>query len=192
MLQRRITQIASLVLVISAAHYTTAMTDLRPHVVLRELYYLPIILAGLWFGLRGGLIASGLVVLLYAPMIALNWSGLAATDLERVLECVLFLIVGLLTGLLRDRERAKESQRSEEVAALAGSVAHEINSPLFAALSAAQMLEEDVEGQAREDVALIIRNLKDIKEQVRRISGIKDIILRSYAGEAQIADLEGE
>lgn len=192
MLNKKNIVIAVLVLGISAAHYTTAVTDLRPHVVLRELYYLPVILSGLWFGLRGGMIASGVVVLLYAPMVVLNWAGLAVSDLERVLECFLFITVGLLTGLLRDRERAKENQRAEQVAALAGTVAHEINSPLFAALSMAQMLEEDVEGQAKEDVGLIIRNLQDIKEQVRKISGIKTVVLRDYAGDAQVADLDGE
>ncbi|QGY41436.1 DUF4118 domain-containing protein [Pseudodesulfovibrio cashew] len=183
---------AVLVLAISASHYVTAMTDLRPHVVLRELYYLPIILSGLWFGMKGGLGVSGLIVLLYAPMIILNWSDLAAVDLERILECGLFITVGLLTGLLRDREQAKESQRAEQVAALAGTVAHEINSPLFAALSAAQMLEEDLEDQSKEDVGLIIRNLMDIKEQVRKISGIKDVILQDYAGNTQVATLGGE
>lgn len=185
--------IFALTIAISAFHYMTSVADLKQHVVYRELYYMPIILACLWHGLRGGMVTTCLIVLLYSPVIYIHWSGFSADDLAKIMEVLLFVIVALTTGWLRDKERAKEKQRAEEVAALAGSVAHEVNTPLFAALSAAQMLQEDTKDDtAQKDLELVIRNLKAIKEQVRKISGIKNVILRKYDGSTSIADLSDD
>ncbi|MCK5069707.1 MAG: GAF domain-containing protein, partial [Desulfocapsa sp.] len=58
------------------------------------------------------------------------------------------------------------------VVELAGTVAHEINTPLFAALGTAQLLEEDLKDQELvDDVATIIRNLKNIGVLTKKMTG---------------------
>jgi signal transduction histidine kinase len=80
------------------------------------LYYLPIILAAIWFGLRGGLSCSLVVSVVYAPHILFQWGGHLTLELEKYLEIVLYNIVGGVTGLLaqRERERSVELQKTAD------------------------------------------------------------------------------
>ena len=95
--------IASSILLISLAHYSTDTHLHLYHAVYRRLYYLPIFAAALWFGLRGGLGASLSVSVLYAPHILYQWKILPSMELEKYLEILLFNVVGVLTGLLAQR-----------------------------------------------------------------------------------------
>ncbi|HEX7550308.1 MAG TPA: ATP-binding protein, partial [Candidatus Methylomirabilis sp.] len=82
-------------LLIPAAHQV-------PHDLFIRLYYLPIALGGVWFGLWGGLGTAGLITLLYLPHILfVNHGNLTFGYL---LEIPVFLGVGLLTGLIVERQ----------------------------------------------------------------------------------------
>jgi hypothetical protein len=59
---------------ITLLHYQTASDAGIRHVIFRELYFLPIILGGFWFGLRGGLLTALAISLLYGPLILSLWS----------------------------------------------------------------------------------------------------------------------
>lgn len=113
----RITTIAIFIAVISLLHYFTPLSLIYLHHIFQRLYYLPIILAALWFGLRGGLLCSLLVSCAYAPHILFQWSGELVVEIEKYLEIVVYNVVGGLTGLLaqRERERSRELQRSAAV-----------------------------------------------------------------------------
>ena len=54
----RIGVLAALILGITALHYFTGTDQHYYHDIYRRLYYLPIVLAGLWFALRGGVAAG--------------------------------------------------------------------------------------------------------------------------------------
>jgi len=104
------------ILGISLLHYLTPLHLHYLHDIFQRVYYLPIILAALWFGFRGGLTCSLVVSIVYAPHILFQWGGHLTVEMEKYLEIVLYNIVGSVTGLLsqRERERSLELQRTAE------------------------------------------------------------------------------
>lgn len=104
------------IIAISLLHYFTPLHLHYLHDIFQRLYYLPIILAAIWFGLRGGLVCSLAVSLVYAPHILFQWGGHLTMEMEKYLEIVMYNIVGALTGLLaqRERERSVELQKTAD------------------------------------------------------------------------------
>ena len=86
---------------ITTAHDLTPLSHLSLHDTLIRLYYFPIVLGGLWFGVKGGLGAAGLITLLYLPHVLIVNHG--AMTVGYLLEIPIFLAVGLLIGLVVDR-----------------------------------------------------------------------------------------
>lgn len=83
-----------------------------------------------------------------------------------------------------------ERCKLEGVIELAGTVAHEINTPLFAALGTAQLMEEDFED--REQLAgmqTIVRNLQAIKTLTGKMTSMTGFSQREYVGSTRIIDL---
>ena len=106
--------LAVFIIGISLLHYLTPLQLPYLHDIFQRLYYLPIILAALWYGLRGGLSCSILVSVAYAPHILFQWGGHMTMEMEKYLEILLYNTVGGLTGLLsqRERERTVELQKT--------------------------------------------------------------------------------
>ncbi len=114
----RVGLIVILILLVSLAHYSTDIQLYPYHDVYRRLYYLPIFMGALWFGLKGGIGASLLCSVLYAPHIVFQWKILPAMELEKYLEIALFNVVGAVTGLLAERlnrQRDLYRRTSEEL-----------------------------------------------------------------------------
>jgi len=82
-----------------------------------------------------------------------------AGETEFVIE-----IIRDLTAQRRLEQESIERSKLEGIIEMAGAVAHEISSPLFAALGSAQLLEVDRHGQGLEEIGMIIRNLKAISK----------------------------
>ena len=112
----RIPLLALAIIAISLLHYLTPLHLHYLHDIFQRLYYLPIILAAIWYGLRGGLVCSMAVSVVYAPHILFQWGGGLTLELEKYLEIVLYNIVGGVTGLLaqRERERSVELQKTAD------------------------------------------------------------------------------
>jgi len=112
----RIPLLALAIIAISLLHYLTPLHLHYLHDIFQRLYYLPIILAAIWYGLRGGLVCSMAVSIVYAPHILFQWGGHLTLELEKYLEIVLYNIVGGVTGLLaqRERERSVELQKTAD------------------------------------------------------------------------------
>jgi signal transduction histidine kinase len=112
----RIALLGISILGISLLHYLTPLHLHYLHDIFQRFYYLPIILAALWFGFRGGLTCALAVSIAYAPHIFFQWGGGLALEMEKYLEIVMYNVVGSVTGLLaqRERERSQELQRTAE------------------------------------------------------------------------------
>ncbi|CAH2030393.1 two-component system sensor histidine kinase NtrB [Trichlorobacter ammonificans] len=112
----RILLLALAILGISLVHYVTPLHLHYLHDVFQRLYYLPIIFAALWFGLRGGLVCSLVVSIVYAPHILFQWGGTLTVEMEKYLEILLYNVVGAVTGLLaqREQERAEELRKTAQ------------------------------------------------------------------------------
>jgi two-component system, NtrC family, sensor histidine kinase HydH len=109
-----------LVAVITALHYLTTVQDTRFHDIYRRLYYIPIVLGGLWFSLRGGVATAIAISVLFAPHVLFQWGHHPTAHPEQYLEILLYNVIGFLTGFLAQRERyqkiryQKAAERLEE------------------------------------------------------------------------------
>jgi len=120
----RILILALLVAGISALHYGTTIQKDQFHDIYRRLYYIPIVLGGVWFCLRGGIGVALTVSLVYAPHVILQWGQHHGGVLEQYLEMLLYNAIGLLTGLLSGRERQLTQQYRETARQLEVSYTH--------------------------------------------------------------------
>lgn len=117
----KITSLLIMVALITSLHYMTATQHSHLHDILRRLYYIPIILGGLWFALRGGLGVALLASCLYAPHVLFQWGRLPTAHPEQYLEILLYNIIGILTGFLAAKEHAQRLRAEETAERLTGS-----------------------------------------------------------------------
>lgn len=103
---------------ISLLHYLTPLSKPVLHDIYQRLYYLPIILAAFWFGLRGGIGTAMIVSILYAPHIIFQWGGHPAMEMEKYLEILLYNLVGGITGFLSAQEKHRREQLEKTAAGL--------------------------------------------------------------------------
>ncbi|WP_419176253.1 GAF domain-containing protein [Desulfosediminicola sp.] len=84
-----------------------------------------------------------------------------------------------------------ERMKLQGVIEMAGTAAHQLNSPLFAALGSAQLLKDDLESEDLvEDLEMIIRNLKNIADLTREMTAVTGFTSQEYAGDARIVELK--
>jgi len=127
---------AVLLVGISSLHYLTAADKIEQHAVHRMLYYLPLVLASFWFGIKGALAVSVTAVALYLPFALRHWRG-SFSDFDTFLEGGLYVFVALVLGFLAEREQKEHAARieAERLAAIGravSEVAHDMKSPLMA------------------------------------------------------------
>lgn len=182
--------ISFLVLGITLLHYLTQMRQVYFHLFYRELYFLPLILAGFWFGLRGGIAISLGISGLYFPFVLVHWRGFAPEDFDRILEILLFNIVAAGLGFLSDRRRIEEQKRMEaehfareqaESASRLKSdfltiVSHELRTPLISIIGYNDLLLDGIAGKLTEEQSDALKKVdKNSKQLLEIINSILDI-----------------
>lgn len=189
----KILLIISLVTVGTAFLYLPRQDQNYFPVLLRELYFFPILLAAFWYGLRGGLVTSVGISALYIPHVLMQWQQFSPEDLNQSLEVILFNLIALVMGVLSDREKKREQEKQETILAMAGTIAHELNSPIQVVLGNSELLQDDFEPESEphKELQIIINNTKTIREIVKKISFLDRFALKEYAGDAQIVDISG-
>lgn len=177
---------------ISGLHLLCPHSFEKSHILARELYFLPIILSAFWFGLRGAVITSLSITAFYLSYSVAGWRGFSADDLDRLLEILLFNIVAVTMGVLQDRQKARAREKLESVKALAGTVAHEMNSPLFVAIGSLELLQDDFDEDSGPYLEMrnILNNLNQLKTLIKRISRLEEVVTRDYDGTSKIVDLD--
>lgn len=148
----RFALIAGLVVLFTALHYVTPLTVPSVHIVYRELYFVPIILAAIWGGKKGGLITSIAVSLIYIPHVfflaephpsfdpnmMLMISATSAESLwGNLFQILFFNLVGFFLGFMIENIEKEHRARikSERLAAIGNTVAeiaHDMKAPLMA------------------------------------------------------------
>jgi signal transduction histidine kinase len=107
-------------------------------------------------------------------------------DADGQVEYVVEIIRDITSEHMLEAEKI-QSGKLQGIVELAGAVAHEINSPLFAALGTAELLIEDCQQpELREELAVIIRNLRQIGELTRKMTAMTGYTSREYVGERKI------
>lgn len=162
----RIVLLVLSVMLITALHYYTAQDETTSHDIYRRLYYIPIIVSAFLFGLKGGLITSGGVTLLYVPDVVLGWGEGLDGSVEGILEIVLFNTIAYITGWLVDREQggrrqAIEHERLASFGQMTASLVHEIKNPLVSIGGFARLLgrSRDMDPDDRDALRIIVREV---------------------------------
>ena len=173
----KIILIVLLVGTITFFHYLTELNEHLHHVFYQGLYFLPVILAGFWFGLRGALATSLGITLLYIPFTFIYWKGFTAGDLNNLMEMVLYNVVAVVLGMLRDRERAhqkrlRENERLTAMGQAMSALAHDMRTPLIAIAGLSRLVQK----QVCED-SLSCEKLKIIMKEAQRLDNMVNEML---------------
>lgn len=122
-----------------------------------------------------------------------NWCERTASPIlgpDGKIEYVIEVIRDI-TAKRQLEEEQLERVKLQGIVELAGTVAHEINSPLFAALGTAQLLEEDLkEQEVIDNMSTIIRNLKEIRLLTEKMTSMTGFEGRNYVGDAKIVKIK--
>ena len=172
----RIVTIAGIVAVVTFLHFFTGNRYVYHHIFFRHLYYLPILLASFWFGIKGGLATCASVVILYPTYILIQegtWSW-TPENFERLMEMVVFLTVAFLLGALRDREKARQKalRESEALAAMGramAAVAHDMKTPLIAIGGFANQVRKEFKepDPKYQKLGIVVRETSRLENMVR-------------------------
>jgi len=98
----KISLIAAMVAVISILHYSGIHGNMELHILHRELFFVPILLASFWFGLRFGVATAVAVSIIYAPFIFVHDSPHTSV-LAVISQILVFILVAFGLGWLKDR-----------------------------------------------------------------------------------------
>jgi len=173
--------ISFIILVLTLAHYLTPPDKPLLHDLYRRLYYLPIILAAFTFGLKGALISSVTVSIVFIPHVFHRWGQIHLQTMDALFEILLYNIVAWVSGVLVESERkqrAKLKEAQEELiqankfkvlGELASGMAHEIRNPLGSIQGSLEILKEDYkEGDKKAEFLNIL--FKEIKRLNRVVT----------------------
>ena len=174
---RTTTRWAALVLmlvVLSAAHFVTPHDVTWAHDFLFKVTYLPIVLAGLWFGFRGGLYLSLATCAIYVVHIQLQLAGHHQhQQTSFFLELVLYLLIGGVVGWLSDEQRAARNRLASANAQLQRSL-ESLREKTEALLAAEESLRRADRQKAAGQVALGLAH--EIRNPLGGIVGAAEIL----------------
>lgn len=172
----RVISLAALVTGITLLHYFTEWKVHYYHIFYQGLYFLPVMIAGFWFGLRGALCVSLSITILYLPFTIIHWKGFSADDFNSVMEMVLYNAVALILGKLRDQEKAvqKRLREAERLAAMGkafSGLAHDLKTPLIAIGGLSRLVQKNLEedNPCRNKLDLVIKETQRLEEMVKEI-----------------------
>lgn len=101
------TLVSLLIFGISLLHFTTGIHHSTYHVIHRELFLIPIVLAAYWFGKKGGLAVSLISSVLFLPWAFHTAHVSTQYHINNVLQVLTFNGVAYLLGMYRDANKAK-------------------------------------------------------------------------------------
>lgn len=178
---------------ISLLHYLTPASHEHWHVVYQRLYYLPILMGAVLYGIRGGVAVAVVTAISYLPHILFQWQHAPLYRSNQLAEIVMLLVFGAVSGFLIDRirrERERNRATAQELAqanerlrstfqrlrlldrlsalgALSAGIAHEIRNPMGGVSGAVEILDSMTppDDERHEFVQIV-------KKEVKRISSI--------------------
>jgi signal transduction histidine kinase len=134
------------VLVITYLHYITTYGNRHLHSIYAELHYIPLLLAGLLFGLRGAIFTSLMVALLYGGYMITDWRGASLWFVDNSIHIIFPAIFALLVGFLVDLRNAHRRQLEQNrylsgLGQAAAVIVHDLKNPLLNLKAAIRRLE---------------------------------------------------
>jgi signal transduction histidine kinase len=191
--------IVAFALAITALHFSTSTHHIYLHQIYQRSYYIPIILAGYWFEMIGGVITATGLTAVYVVHILRDWSQHPDYSFQQYAEIVMFFVIAVLVGYLsqvqrRTQERLetagselkaaykklnetfdrlRHSDRLASLGRLSAGIAHEIRNPLGSIQGAVDILGKDLPaGDPKSEFAQIA------KQEVSRLEKLTGEILQ--------------
>jgi signal transduction histidine kinase len=163
-----------LIIVLSIFIFVTRYTQYRYHSVYREFYFIPLVLAAFWFGLRGALLTSGVITCFYLIFLWSIWYGWSAEKINAFIEIVFLNGMALILGLLREREH-RERRRTQKLENLAtigktvSGIAHDMKTPLVAIAGFSRRILKKLEADDphREKLTIIYQEAQRLESMVK-------------------------
>ena len=89
--------------VITTLHFITKTKELPLHQIYKILFFIPIILASVQFGFKGGTTAAIVISIIYSPQKLLS-IGPQYEGFNELLDVFLFVAAGIVTGILVEKK----------------------------------------------------------------------------------------
>jgi signal transduction histidine kinase len=189
----KIVLIAVLIVIISVLHYGAIKGDLGLHILHRELFFIPILLASFWFGLKAGLTTVVAISLIYAPHVFL-YTDAHSSILTVGSQILIFILVGVMLGWLVDRQRKQQEKFIRDknlvvlgrAAAVVGNEMHDLLSALKnLSLKSSKLECTELDGDFTQEMARLERMIDVItsftpSEPAKMISHDLNVIIQEH------------
>ncbi len=161
----KITVLVCLVALVTLFHFLTPTAPHNyhvAHIVLRKLYFLPPVMAAAWFGLRGAVVTTLAVSILFSLHAFFDWPGNYMEQANQLGELASFWVVALVPGYLFDRQRS-----------LLADIARANEETLLALVSALDLREKKtrMHSQRVRDYTLLLAYRFGVEEKRKRDIG---------------------
>lgn len=170
---------AIIVLMIGAIlfmHYFTSPERAYYHAAHRMLFFLPLILGGFWFGMRGALYVCGAVLITFSPYVLLHWNRFSIGKFDTTLEGLLFVVSAAVIGLLVEREKKAdkarlEAERLASIGRAVSEVAHDMKTPLMAIGGFTSQVANTLDGDHpnRKKLGIVIQETMRLESMVKEM-----------------------
>lgn len=160
--------IVTLTTLITYLHFGT-IWQFSQRVVFEELYYLPLLLGVLRFGLKGAIVTWLFVSAAYVPFFFGAWTTTFPELMDRVLHLVFTGAFASVAYFLAERERKKLKQAEQDrylagIGQVATVIVHDLKNPLISILGFARRLRE-----GKGEVTLAAQTIEDSAQNMQRI-----------------------
>jgi len=138
--------IVTFIILITSLHHLILQKQ-SPDVVLEELYYIPILLGALFFGVKGASMIYLFASLSYLPFFFGGWATTFLDLMDRLLHLLFTGVFAFLAGFLVDRERKQQKELDKErylanIGQVATTIVHDLKNPLITILGFARRIRE--------------------------------------------------
>ncbi len=135
----------------------------------RELYYFPIFVAAMRYGMQGAMTALIAVYCLYIPFIAMTWKGSIEHECARMIDLFFYFLFAFGAGYLADRDRRIRSELEKNrlvmsLGRITSGIVHDLKNPL---ISMTGLLERLARGKG--DCATYVPVILQDAYRMRRI-----------------------
>ena len=154
--------IVTLLAVVAVMHHLPIAGFMGTHILHRELFFFPIVLAGLWFGLKAALFTSVAASIAYAHFFTHNADIQTASVLLVGLQVAGFNLMAVLTGWMVDRRRRQQKERDLLNDTFGQYVSREIRDEILSG-------RMSLKGELKE-VTVLFSDLRDFTKLVETIS----------------------
>ena len=184
----KIMLIAGLLVMISLMHYMTDPHEIEYHAVHRRLYYLPLVLACFWFGIKGAAAVSISAIILYFPYAFYHWQG-TFHDFDALIEAGLYVFIALTLGYLSERQKKEhlariEAERLAAIGNVVSEIAHDMKSPLMAIGGFANQISRNlpVDSASSKKLQVITEEAGRLEKMVKEMLDFGKSLELDYSG----------